>query len=168
MPAHRTKDISGFTFGSLTVLAHCGRSSGNQLYKCRCDCGRLDSFYYCNLVTGRTRSCGCLTGSKIGARFLRHGESYTRGMTAEYKAWLGMKERCFNANGKNYRYYGARGITVCEQWKDSYSSFLEHIGRRPSTAHSVDRINNDGNYEPGNVRWATRKEQNNNTRRNKK
>lgn len=168
MSAHRIKDISGFRFGSLIVLSHIGRSSGNQLYKCVCDCGAERTFYYCNLVTGKSKSCGCMKGPKISAHFTRHGESYVANNTPEYKTWSSMKARCLNRSRLDFKYYGARGIKVCDRWLNSYETFLSDMGRRPSGLHSIDRFpNNDGNYEPGNCRWATRKEQNNNTRRNK-
>jgi hypothetical protein len=83
----------------------------------------------------------------------------------EYLAWRDMKQRCYNPNNGSYKYYGFRGIIVCERWLHSFNNFLEDIGYRPSPAHSLDRINNDGNYEPKNCRWATRKEQAHNTRR---
>lgn len=95
-----------------------------------------------------------------------HGESIGRG-TAEFQAWAGMVSRCSNPNGGDYPNYGGRGIRVCKEWQDSYLAFLGHVGRKPSPQHSLDRIDNDGNYEPGNVRWATRAEQNLNRRNNR-
>lgn len=86
--------------------------------------------------------------------------------TPEYRAWTAMKGRCQSPTHQAFRYYGARGISVCLQWKESFAAFLAYMGRRPSSLHTLDRINNDGNYEPGNCRWATRAEQMRNTRRN--
>ena len=99
-----------------------------------------------------------------------HDESSRRGrggMTVEYRAWSCMLTRCYQPNFVHYGNYGGRGITVCAEWRASYAAFLAHVGRRPSPEHSLDRIDSRGNYEPGNCRWATRKEQARNTRRNR-
>ena len=93
----------------------------------------------------------------------RHGMT----KTPEYDAWDGMKQRCFNPNHKRYSYYGARGITVCDRWKNSFENFLADMGSKPTPKHSIDRVNNDGNYCPDNCRWATKTEQENNKRNNK-
>jgi hypothetical protein len=136
----------------------------------RCDCGVEKPVWRNSLAAGLTKSCGCL--SRDTHRQLRkarawldqttHGES--RPPTVEWKAWDSMKDRCRNPNNKRWKDYGGRGIAVCHEWRDSYPAFLAHVGRRPSPAHSLDRIDNDGNYEPGNVRWATLEEQNRNRR----
>jgi hypothetical protein len=92
----------------------------------------------------------------------------THGMrnTPEYGVWLGMKSRCYDPGCNNYKRYGARGISVCKEWRSSFTAFLDHVGKRPSSEHSLDRIDNSGNYQPGNVRWATRMEQRRNSRQN--
>jgi hypothetical protein len=100
--------------------------------------------------------------SKLGGRKRTHGESHGVQRTTEYRAWAGMHERCLNPQHKQYKHYGGRGITVCARWKD-YEAFLADMGRKPEGT-SIDRINNEGNYEPGNCRWATRIEQNSNMR----
>jgi len=98
------------------------------------------------------------------AKRTKHGEGRTGKQTAEYRIWVTMKQRCSNKKTRGYKNYGGRGITVCERWKESYNNFLEDMGRRPTEKHSIDRINNDGNYEPNNCRWATQKEQYENSR----
>lgn len=106
------------------------------------------------------------SGEEMARRAQRHGEARHRARrTPEYDAWRSMKQRCYYKNGRNYSRYGGRGITVCDQWRDSYETFLADVGRRPSPQHSLDRIDNNGNYEPGNVRWATDEQQQQNTRR---
>jgi hypothetical protein len=94
-----------------------------------------------------------------------HPRFLKRGQAPEYAVWTGIKMRCFNPNATGYKYYGGRGITMCERWRRSYSAFRADVGPRPSRAHSIDRIDNDGNYEPGNVRWATYRQQARNKRR---
>lgn len=117
-----------------------------------------------------TNSCGCWR-KKFA---LRHGCTSTsttnigklhRG-TPEYNTWTGIKQRCLNHKNLRYHDYGGRGITICEEWRNSFTSFLSYVGTKPSSNHSIDRINPNGNYEPGNVRWATRSEQQLNRRIN--
>ncbi len=145
----------GDRYGRLVVLGHCFLvSTAKHIYwSCRCDCGRTKSIYSGNILRGRTRSCGC-------RERMTHGDSHS----AEYSIRNGMISRCHNPHDIRYADYGGRGISVCDQWRTSYQSFLEHVGRRPSPSHSIDRISNDGNYEPGNVRWSTSHEQRRNTR----
>lgn len=96
----------------------------------------------------------------------RHDHAHTGKISPEYVAWMGMKKRCYNQNEPGYRRYGAIGITVCEKWRDSFLAFFADLGRRPSESHSLERVNNAGDYEPGNVRWATPKEQARNRKSN--
>lgn len=120
-----------------------------------------------SLRSGLTLSCGCLGIEHRRASRQTHGAC----TSAFYKVWAAMKYRCHNPNDKAYRFYGARGISVCDRWRDDFVTFAAdiatEIGERPSKKHSIDRINNNGNYEPGNVRWATQLEQTSNTRRNR-
>lgn len=144
-------DKTNQRFGKLTCLSY----QGKGMWLCRCDCGKQTIVRSDCLNTGNTRSCGCLSGEL-------HGMT----KTPEYRTWHHMNERCSNPNNRTYKNYGGRGIFVCEQWRNSFTTFYKDMGPRPSSKHSIDRINNNGNYEPGNCRWATIKEQNGNTRYN--
>lgn len=126
----------------------------------RCDCGGTTISQRTPLVKGVTKSCGCLSAKLSKKRFTKHGKY----QTAEYTIWVGMIQRCENPKSFAYSYYGGRGIRVCERWR-LFENFLEDMGPRTSQSHSIDRINNDGNYEPSNCRWATPKEQSNNQRK---
>lgn len=148
----RFNDIEGQNFGKLTVLSF----AGGRRWSCRCDCGNEVCVDRGNLNRGHTESCGC-----IGTRPGEHGLS----RSPEYRVWQGIKSRCFNPNNKAFVNYGGRGIGMYQEWIDSFQKFFGHVGCKPSAKHTLGRINNDGNYEPGNVRWETWEQQLNNTRR---
>lgn len=131
---------------------------GNRRLVCRCECGTIKTFYRYNLRNGMTRSCGCLRSETMRHRETVHGMTYTR----VHVIWRGLLARCKNPNNPKYKHYGGRGISVCERW-NTFENFYEDMGD-PSPELSIDRINNDGNYEPGNCRWATRSEQRRNQR----
>jgi hypothetical protein len=135
---------------------------------CRCVCGGVAKVTPLNLRSHTVKSCGCKRNELIGASFRTHGQSSKYGgKTPEYSAWSHMKQRCLDPECDIYENYGKRGITIYATWISSFESFFEYMGPRPSAHHSIDRIDNDGNYEPGNVRWATSKQQTRNTRRSK-
>lgn len=165
-------NMVGEKHGRLTVIAqNPQRLRGQLTWDCVCDCGeRILAVKGGDLRSGNTKSCGCLRremGAALGGASRKHGESLHnrsgRGSTPEYSAWANMKSRCQNPNHRSYGDYGGRGITVCERWQ-SFESFIADMGRRPNDFHSLDRIDNNGNYEPGNVRWATSQQQNANQR----
>ena len=148
--------LVGITFNSWTVISEPHRVGRTWFVTCRCACGTERSVNKYSLMRGGSRSCGCMKN---------HGEAKTVQRTPEYAAWSNMKNRCYTATTPYYRDYGGRGITVCEAWRNDFRAFLHDVRRRPGSGYSLDRIDPDGNYEPGNVRWATRQTQNNNQRR---
>lgn len=159
-----TYDLSGRIFGRITVLKmSADRRDGQRCWECRCDCGTETIVRSRDLRTGHTKSCGCDLREKRAAGTLHHIHG-GKG-TPEYKTWKNIKGRCYDPRNKSFCYYGAKGVTVAAEWLHDFPAFLAHIGKRPSDDHSIDRKNPHGNYEPGNVRWATDVEQANNHRR---
>ena len=154
----------GEKIGQLTIVGELPNSAcRHRQYAVRCSCGTERAVRGSHLRPGRTVSCGCHRRDVTRGRALTHGEARER--TAEYECWKAMKARCHNSNLAAFKDYGGRGISVCPRWLESYENFLADVGRRPSPQHSIDRYpDNDGNYEPGNVRWSTPTEQNNNRR----
>lgn len=157
-------DLTGLRNGRLTVLREGPRDKFNHTrWYCRCDCGKEMLAWGHRLRTPGDLSCGCWIKEKTS---VRAGKHYMRN-TPEYQAWRSMKDRCTNPKGRNYKNYGARGIKVCQEWLDSFEAFFAHVGYRPSSGHSLGRIDNDGHYEPENVRWEVDEQQKNNMRGNR-
>lgn len=147
-------------FGLYTVIGEGRQDDKNRFAKCECDCGSVKDVAVSRLSSGRSTRCKeCAAVSSARITNLTHGMTGT----PEYKAWSSMRGRCRNASYENYPAYGGRGITVCPEWDVSFESFVSDMGLRPK-GHSLDRIDNDGNYEPSNCRWAVPKDQSGNRR----
>ena len=155
------KNSPGDRYGRLVLKEHVASSKKGAVWLCACDCGDNTIIPSGSFRSGNTRSCGCLFSEQARRQAVTHGMSRT-GM---YRRWCAMIKRCENPRDKAYKHYGARGIEVCKEWRESFEAFLEDVGECPQPGYSLDRINNDGNYEPGNVRWATQSQQVNNSRR---
>lgn len=160
------RDLTGEKFGRLSVLRR-GTSDPNHngaRWICLCDCGNETLVTSWRLTAGRTKSCGCI--GRLSAHRVRHGHARNGKQTRIYWIWLDMIERCERPRHAAFADYGGRGIKVCTRWRQDFRTFLADVGERPSPQHTLDRRNVDGDYEPDNVRWATRKEQARNKRNN--
>jgi hypothetical protein len=161
----RALDLSGHRFGKLTVVGLGDATpSKHRRWVCACDCGGTSYPTTGSLRSGKTKSCGCGIGVSARSRFTTHGLT----QTPEYGIWCNMLARTGEPSNKSYPDYGGRGISACPDWASSFQAFYDYMGPRPSPRHTLDRINNDGNYEPGNCRWATYEVQASNRRSTKR
>ena len=135
---------------------------GKSQQKCLCVCGTPSVVRSRGLLTGRTRSCGCLKAKSLSVANTLHGQSSGKSRTKIYRAWLNVKNRCFNQRTASFKYYGAAGLSMYLPWANSFELFSQALGEPPTSRHSLDRVDNCKGYFPGNVRWATSKEQSRN------
>lgn len=150
-----------------TLLEDKGVHKNARRWLAVCKCGTTKTVAQQTLKNGNSHSCGCYRDTKAKITSKTHGDTINGIISPEYSVWSQMIKRCYNSNSSNYHNYGGRGIKVCDRWLKSFENFLSDIGRKPSADYSIDRINNNGDYTPYNTRWATIKEQNRNTRKNR-
>jgi hypothetical protein len=155
-------DLTNKVYGKLTVLKDIGIIKHRRFWQCICQCGITKNIPARNLIIGKTKSCGCSTNEFLSISKTKHGMAGT----LTHNSWLSMKHRCTYSSNPSFKYYGAKGIKICERWLNSFDNFFADMGLRPSKEYSLDRINSNGNYELSNCRWATASEQNFNKNNN--
>lgn len=161
---HNFKNLTGQRYGRYTVISYAGKPNGKHtMWQCRCDCGIVKLVDSSALSRGKVVSCGCYNQEKRIQRTTVHGMSHT----LTYSSWWNMINRCTRPHHRKYKFYGGRGIQVCDRWLNFENFFLD-MGSRPSKAHTIDRIDPDGHYEPSNCRWASKLEQASNMRSNRR
>lgn len=162
MPAKRF-NATGMKFGRLTGVKVAKIIGGRIYWDFLCDCGKVVMYRLDSVRHETTKSCGCYKNELWMNTITKHGSSQS--MDSSYRSWQHMKARCYNSNDPSYKYYGERGIIVCDKWLNDYNAFDLDMGPKPTPEHTIDRINNDGNYEPGNCKWSTPLEQAQNRRK---
>ena len=150
-------NLAGQEFGRLTVVKETsGRTaSGCVVWLCLCSCGNESYVSATSLRSGHTMSCGCYQKQQSGQAAVKACTTHGMSGNPTYISWVNMRSRCYDKKNEKYMRYGGRGITVCDKWLNSFQSFLDSMGEKPTQEHQIDRADNDGNYEPGNCRWAT-------------
>lgn len=161
-------NLAGKRFGRLTTLKDSGERSKNRniIWRCICDCGNIKMVTTDSLKSGKTKSCGCLRIDALKKIMYKHGGGSSKSINRLYRIWINMKGRCYNSVDKAYKYYGGRGIKVCPEWKNNYGAFrFWAVLSGYQDNLTIDRINNDGNYESSNCQFITQSE--NTKKRNK-
>jgi len=151
-------DLTGQKFNRLNVIREASKQRGKGfgvLWVCKCECGNETTVDSRSIKHGNTKSCGCLEREVLMKRNTTHGQAFTGNKTAEYKAWMHMKSRCYNPNVERFKNYGGRGIEVCERWLQDFTYFFEDMGKKPEGKYSLHRIDENQNYCKENCMWAT-------------
>lgn len=154
----RFKDLTGQTFNRLLIKEPVGAKPGGFMWRCICVCGKIVEVRTAHLLHGHQKSCGCLKDENTKKRATIHGASAGGKLTGTYVSWKRMRERCHNPKAQNYAWYGAKGVIVCNRWRNSFVRFLADMGERP-TGHTIERRDVFGDYEPKNCYWLHKSQQ---------